>query len=696
MSTPDATVITNPNARGLAIAREADTDDPVPKKSDPVLRVSKIAIEQNYDKVLDDLMQNVGTKIVDIDARVLEGRRLVHYRGFTEFVKSPTVRRRIQEHVKLSHLKEVNERVKSSTIVRSTFREASSAFQVGAYEDETVTAGTVFPTQDTILPTINSPYAKQQTFHDYMTAHVKCWDAATRNPLGKRIVNIVPQFVLSRGLTCDIPEPAHQDAWNAFWKRHDMTLRIKTWLRELMTYGEQFNRHFIVNGKLAQRQVDPCTIWDIVTDPEDLENVKYYYQQYVASSPIIVPGAVQPPSILVIRHIPAAEVDHFTLNKTSSEKRGRSELYAILSWLLRFKEFMNDRILQNKMRAMFALDVSVKGGVNEVNAANQQFQTPPGPGAVAVHNDAIEIDYKNASTDASDAKTDADMILKVIAIGAGVSEQFLGVSSAQTRAGALLQTEPDVKNFENYQQIVEVMLHKTYERLAVAEKLPATKKVFEVSFPSLAAEDRSAKLQDLALMEAQAWIAKERSATMAAREVGITGYDYTTEQEVIRQERAKDPIVMQGFQSVKKEAPDPLELAAAKPAPGSPTSKGGAPKTDKRKVKQTSAEMGYSGKTVSGRGLANTRATLNRSGFTRGTEKASVKGQKSAGAPLRASTWGTAARAASLETRRRAKLARLMQEAERLAHDTPAWKKLDAEITTVRQLLEGHAPEHQG
>jgi len=679
--------IRNPNASALGIVREVD-DDAKPKKTDPQLRVNRLSALPAFDAVMEGLLQNVQTKVVGINAKVLEGtgknRRLVHYKNFREFARSKPVRDRILKHYSMQKLRDLNASLREEAKTDPRLKEsgASDDFYTGLYPDEAAgNRRSVFPIHDSVLPALNSPYAKQQTLHDYLTAHVKCWDAATRNPLGKRIVNIVPQFVLSRGLTCDVPDPAHQKAWDEFWLRHDMTLRIKTWLRELMTYGEQFNRHFVVKGKLTQRQIDPCTIWDVVTNLEDLEDVKYYYQQYVASSPIIVPGEQVPASILVIRHIPAEEVDHFTLNKSSSEKRGRSELYAILGWLLRFREFMDDRIMQNKMRSMFALDVSVKGGKSEVDRANEQFATPPGPGAVAVHNDAIAIEYKNASTDASDAKTDADMLLKVIAIGAGISEQFLGVSSASTRASALLQTEPDVKNFETYQQVIEMMLHKTYRRLVDTEKLPVTKAIFEVSFPGLAAEDRTAKLKDLAMMEAQDWITKERSATMASREVGITGYDYGQEQEAIRQERGKDPLVMQGFQSVPKEAPEPI------------AGPGGATNSDARKVTKTSAEMGYSAKAVSGRGLANTRATLNRGGFTRGGERASITGQKSAGAPLKASAavWGVEARARSLETRRRKKLARLMTEQAQTA-DGRDITRLGVEIARVQALLESSGP----
>jgi hypothetical protein len=184
-----------------------------------------------------------------------------------------------------------------------------------------------------------------------------------------------------------------QQAWDEFWLRNRMKLRLKGLLRELLIYGEVFNRFFRTKDGLVVRQLDPATIWDIYTDPEDLERVHFYHQQYVILQNLNIPGGVPgaPPSTLIIRQIPGAEIDHFKINSTSSEKRGRSQLFAILGYLQRFREFANDRVLLNKMRAMFALDVSVEGTQEDLSAAESQFSTPPGTGSVLVHNAGVKV-----------------------------------------------------------------------------------------------------------------------------------------------------------------------------------------------------------------------------------------------------------------------------------------------------------------
>jgi len=635
---------------------------PAAEKKVGRVKVRRAVHYPDPDAQFDQLVRAVETKIVNVDAKVMESvrgkQKLHHYRSFREMMASPSVRSRVRKAYNAQQIKDLGERIVEVKAEPGKLLEASS-FSLGLYEDEMQTSDGSFRVQDSILPSLNSPYAKQQLFVDYMDMHRKCWEAATRNPLAKRICRLIPQFVLGRGVDGNIAEQTHQDAWDEFYEDNGWQLELKQYLRELLIYGEVFLRYFRTPTGLTVRSIDPSTIWDVVTDPDDLKSVLYYHQQYVLMHNSPVPGARVTPATLIIRHIPAEDVDHFRINSTSSEKRGRSELYAILGWLLRFKEFANDRVLLNKMRAMFALDIKVTGGNAEVNAAEAQFATPPGPGAVLIHNENVEVEFKNANTNANEAKTDADMLLRVIAIGAGISEQFLGAGAASTRASALIQTEPDVKNFEDYQEIVEVLMRKAYRRVCAVKGLEKTKHKFEATFPAIAQEDRSAKLKDLALSEAMDWITKKRSATMAAREFGISNYMYDTEQQAIQEERAQDPVVMQGYQSMVKVAADPMA------ALNEPTL-AGPPEGDGPKVTQTSAQMGFSAKQgKGGRSLANTKATLDRGSFTRGSEKASVKGQKSAGAPTNeaerpANVWSARAREASIASRRRK--ARLRRE----------------------------------
>jgi hypothetical protein len=730
-------MITNPQP---VIVRESDEDNdeqPRTSRGKSAIITTRRFRQPNHDADVDRIMTEVSTKIIDVNAKLRErgpdGKWFYqHYPTFKKLRESKTFWNRVQDHYSIKELKEVGENlldqhyqqrkqlmVSKRGIVQDgskKLREASfqsDEFTLGSYPDEISGNTRVFPIQDTFLPSTNSPYAKQQLWVDYQAMHARCFEAATKNPIAKRIVRIIHQFVLGRGVVSVVKQNKGQEAWNTYFKNNGMKLRMKRQLDELVIFGEIFNRFFKAKeGSLAIRAIDPSTIWDIITNPEDLEEVIYYHQQYVVTMNSPVPGVnALVPATLIIRQIPAEEIDHFKINSTSSEKRGRSELYAILGWLLRFKEFANDRVLINKMKSMFALDVKVTGDVTDVQAAEAQFATPPGPGSVAVHNEAVEIDFKNTNANAQDASTDGDMLLKIIAIGAGVSEHFLGVSKNQTRAGALISTEPDVKNFEDYQEIVEDMLDKQWERVKVRAGLQDTLAIEHV-FPSIAQEDRSGKLKDIITAEAADYFSKARAASMSAREFNISTYDYEKEKEDIRKEREGDfeQMMPADNQQVPKMAPDPIEQEKEK----AKLYGIGGEEEDQEGVTQLSGQMGFDD-AIGGRSLPDTAATLNRSGFTRGEEKERVKGNKSTGkkskgdggTPLRhslretrtpgpevtekeesvAKGWSPKARAAATVVRRRKKLERLERMREAATNHVER-TGLEREISILREKMQ--------
>lgn len=676
-------MIEHPNAHDDPRALAVEEDDADTSASPPI-KIRRLKYN-DPDAVVEKMARVIDTRIVGLDAKVvtMRGGRPVrhgdlvesnHYRSWSEYLRHPQTIRRLRDALTDSQLREASDAI--SEMVPKRLREN---FAQGAYSDETAGSRStvLFPVQETVLPAFNNPASKQMLLMDVLDMHAKSWEAGTRNPIGKRITRIIPQFVMGRGVKGSSTNTQLNDEWTSFARRNNLKLRLKNTVRELVMFGEVFNRFFRRPEGLVQRSLDPSTIWDIVTNPDDIEDVHYYHQQFVVANQMplsIRPGQLAPTaSTLVIRQIPSDEIDHFKINATSSEKRGRSELYAILGWLLRFKEFCNDRVVLNKMRAMFALDVSVDGDATQLSAAEQQFARPLGPGAVLIHNKAVSVEFKNANNNANEAKTDAEMFLKIIAVGAGVSEQFLGVSYSSTRAGALISTEPDVKNFEDYREIVEEMLMRAADRVAKNAGISSSA-TMEFSFPSLAGEERSAKIKDLAFAEAMDWFTKERAATMAAREFDITNYDFKRETTDIGDERAANPVIAQGLQQLPKIAPDPM--GGDTPGLGGDLKK--APKTGDR-LAHASASMGLPSD-IGGRGLPNTKATLDRGSFSRGAERVSIQNQRSAGAPLRQSAmgdpggavtagvdlptsgWGRMARMRSLLTRKRRRFDRLMQE----------------------------------
>jgi hypothetical protein len=693
-------MITNPNVeRPTPLFEPSDLD--APPSNVGTIRVRKAGITlPDFDKILDETFGYIDTKIVNVDAKIFEGkgknRRLNHYRSLREFAQSPTFKSRVREGIKLAELQELGDRARSMALEqlndadRATLkklRESGNSFSLGLYPDEAYTLPGVsdrgaIPFENVVLPSTNSPYSKQMLFADYLDMNRKSFEAATRNPLGKRIVRLIPQFVLGRSLLVTIPkQPKYQEEWDMFWKKNKMKLRSKQIFRELLIYGEIFLRYFRLPpgtpGGLAVRSIDPITIWDIITNPDDLEDVYYYHQQYVISNfsaPVtsFYGRTSLPPATLVIRQIAANEIDHFKINSTSSEKRGRSELFAILGYLQRFRQFVDDRLLLSKVRSMFAIDVSVEGQQRDVDAAEAQFVTPPGTGSVIVHNKNVAIDFKSAqAADSTSAAADAELFLKVIAVGAGVSQSFLGVGGAEgTRAGALIQTEPDVKNFEDYQEMVQGILEMAADRVFIDAqqrrglKVLSTPPEVGVTFPSIAQEDRSSKLKDVGFSESMSWLSKRRAANIAADEFKLNDYDYDTEQKEIAAEIAGEndlpPVISSSMQQVAKGPSDVIssQLKASESGgefePEGPDTEANQDKAGGQENALTNpgAQTGSVVPSNVTRALPSTGTNLRGKGLDRADEKARIN-LRSSERPPRKGGWSPTAREAAAEARRK-------------------------------------------
>src|ERR1700733_486018 len=133
---------------------------------------------------------------------------------------------------------------------------------------------------------------------------------------------------------------------------------------------------------------------------------------------------------------------------------------------------------------------------------------PPTPGSFFIHNKAAELKGVNCEVGASDTAGDWEMLLTISAMGAGISKTYLGMgeSAGGGKAGAMIGTEPDIKTFEDMQELMEDFFledgTRVFERAKERKEIPADLTVtVEATFPALAEENRSEKLKDLAFME---------------------------------------------------------------------------------------------------------------------------------------------------------------------------------------------------
>lgn len=475
------------------------------------------------------------------------------------------------------------------------------------------------------IPIMGGPFSHQLYLHDMLDAFAKSFEAWNHNPLAHQIIKITTHFVLGRGVTVKANDDDVQSRFQDWWDKNDMDNRLDYWCDMLSRDGELMIRCFTnkMTGELFVRWVDPSTIWEIVTDLEDIEQVYYYHQQYPTQYQVLYGGAENEKynpsnfdsSKYVINQIPAEDLYHIKINCSPNEKRGRSDLFSILGWLKRYKDFQTAIVLRAIVQSTFAWKNKLKGTNTDVQAFINQFGTDqPQFGSVWVENEASDLQPMTADVSNGRGLDDCPGIVNAIAVGSGIPKEYLGLSDHGTRATAVVASEPGVKKFQARQLVLGRLLKDLAQRwikneqaagripfFQPAEKItklgpsnPTDTKI-EFQFPEIAVEDRSAKLKDIALVQVSGYLSKKHAAVMSAKELGLANYDYEEEMDDISKEQtdAAQELYTRTSTALNHNgggAPNPPGGLVAPAAPGAPTQEqpapsGGLSQQDRRDIK---------------------------------------------------------------------------------------------------------------
>jgi len=448
------------------------------------------------------------------------------------------------------------------------------------------------------VPLLGGPFYKQLYYYDYLRMHGLAYFSYNHHPAARRIIHTIRDFTLGRGWRANVKGPNEAKerfalaVWRAFEEANDLYNLIDMFAVEYGTYGESMIWELPDNqSKIVYRLdpdqipkalipryrlIDPSVIWEIVTYPEDITRVLYYqwvaptqYQIYTGQDK----GKNVPGSKFIFQQVPADQVLHFKTNAVSNEKRGRSDLFPILGFLKRLTDSVDYSIVAMQKNAAWAIDTTIEGNQTDIDnyIADQNSLGQYAPaGSEFVHTSKVKRQYMGNETKGGgggSGQSAFDWCMNMIAMGSGIPVSYFGTSAhaGSTRAGALVATEPVAKMFEKRQFVYESVLKKIAQR--VFAKFGLDDCEIEVTFPEIIVQDRSAKLADLQLAEEMQWISKEKAATIAAKELGITEYEYDAEQQTINGEMpTKSPLSQPGKVGVYSTLPEPpAPTGGAKP-----------------------------------------------------------------------------------------------------------------------------------
>jgi hypothetical protein len=405
------------------------------------------------------------------------------------------------------------------------------------------------------VPMIPGPATRQQYWADYWASSAKCYEAWNHSGIARRAVKAMVNFPLARGVQWKIEDDKAQQAWEEFWDTNELELEFRTVGQDLSIFGEQFLRYFAVKrgdkGYLLVRQLDPASIYEVVTDQEDLKTVYFYHQQFQTRMEMYspprankAPEGATPSGVTryIIRQIDAKEIDHYRINVVEGEARGRSDLFPVLADLKRLRDLLTSKVIQADIATRIMGVLQAKGTSGDINRVlNAIFPNgqAPAPGSFVGTNDQVELKALDLSPSAGIREdfTYEELVDQIVA-GVGVSRANLGLSpatsSGTTQSTALTSETSGGKAFEERQLLLKKILNDMFNRVMDVAGVPlGDRRNHEFILPELAKEDRSAKLEDLGTAEGMGWISKQTAATSAAAELGLTQYDFDSEMELI-------------------------------------------------------------------------------------------------------------------------------------------------------------------
>ncbi len=423
-------------------------------------------------------------------------------------------------------------------------RSVRSRHMLNLKEDSTA----AFDTKQEYAPLLGTPFYKQMYLYDYLQMHSKCFYFKNYSGLAKNILGNTRNFVIGRGfsITIDKKNDKAKKAWEEYQERSGIDVEIRNWHDELSAFGELFVKKVFTPNGIVHRSVDPSTIWEIVTDPENIYDVKYYHQQY-GTQYQMYGDKNTPLSKYIIQQIPPEQMRQYKVNVTSYEKRGRSDLLSALLYLKYYEDYTQFKLLRVKNEAAFLWDTVIKGDEGDIAAylaQTESLENVP-PGSENVHNEAVTRTPLAPAFSHTGSDDVMKWIVSYICMSVNIPATYLGLlenAGGGTRAGALVATEPVIRMFDERRSKIEKILTDVFDDVMVDAGLDPKTVEREFNFPEFINEDRSKKIQDLVVARDEKVISHKRMAEMTAKELAITQYDYDQEQENITEEQAEHPL----------------------------------------------------------------------------------------------------------------------------------------------------------
>lgn len=327
-----------------------------------------------------------------------------------------------------------------------------------------------------------------------------------KDPLAKQAIRLWTDYTFGTGMTWSCEDKLAEKALSAYWnaRENQVVLSSKGQRRsstKLLVDGEIYFALFIGVKQIRIRLIDPLEITEIITDPDDKDDERYYKRVWTDAQAGVHTDYY--PSHRNPKDVPAKDFAGKEVTATENGKhvlvyhlawdnlylRGMPLLLPAIDWIKQYRRFLASRVAIMLAMARFAWKNKVAGGAGAIAANKALLHEQEIPaGSVAIENLGSELTPIRADSNARNAYQDGRMLKLQVAAAVGIPEQYFGDISIGNLATAKTVELPMMKMFQSYQAIWRDTFQDIDELVLEQAKLPVDTHI-DRDFPPIAPDD---------------------------------------------------------------------------------------------------------------------------------------------------------------------------------------------------------------
>lgn len=346
-----------------------------------------------------------------------------------------------------------------------------------------------------------------------------CYFLRVTTPFGKRIVEILTDYTIGKGVRVSAKDPRVQKVIDDFWNDdvNNMDDNIEQWSDELTTFGEMCVPVAVnkVNGKVRAGYIDPMNIDTIqFAEMATSDGTASINVPYAVRLRREVGEVLEKPMLIVRRQEDVTQASfgkldgecfYWTINKAKSASRGFSELFALADWVDLFDQMIFDFGDKARFLNQFIWHYTLNGADEKRVAQFKDSLTkdPPRQGGLLVTNDAVKAEPLTPDFKGQDMAQGAAMVKKYGLGGAGIPPVLMGDGDDANRASSLEMNAPFTKKIQKRQnqlsRCLKAVLNFQIEQAQLAGALPENIDIsYTIEFPEIVVKDLQRGAQTLA------------------------------------------------------------------------------------------------------------------------------------------------------------------------------------------------------